>query len=154
MIDDAVIREIVERNLEKGMFLVNVKVTPSNRIIVHVDSEEGVTIEDCVRMNRLVEQSLDRDVEDFELEVSSPGLSEPLRVLKQYHKNLGKEVEVLTSEGTKHRGVLKEVKAGSFTIDEKVKEKEKTNRKRSVEKIKEREFEFESVKATRLVIEF
>lgn len=152
MIDAGLIREIVENNLTGRMFLVNVNVTPSNRITIHIDSEEGVTIDDCVKMNRLIEKCLDRDREDFELEVSSPGLSEPFRVLRQYSKNMGKNVEVITREGTRHKGVLKELSDEGFTIDEKI--KEKSSRKRPVEKIKEREFEFESVKATRLLIEF
>ncbi len=152
MIDAGLIREIVENNLDSGMFLVKVKVTPSNRITINIDNEEGVTIDDCVRMNRLIEKSLDRDNEDFELEVSSPGLSEPFVVIRQYLKNLGNIVEVVTREGAKHKGVLKEVKDEGFTIDEKI--KEKTGRKRPVEKIIKREFEFESVKATRLLIEF
>ncbi len=152
MIDEGKVREIVGNHICSDMFVVDVRVSSSNKITVLIDREEGVTIDDCARLNRLVEENLDRDAEDFELEISSPGLNEPFRVVRQYLKNRGEEVEVLTKEGKKHKGVLKDVLDNGFVIDEKI--KVKGSGKRPDTKIKEREFQFEYVKATRLFIDF
>ena len=89
-------------------FLVNVSVDNSNRIHVHVDKMDGITIEDCANISRALEGRLDRDSDDFSLEVSSPGLDAPFRVPEQYVKNIGKMVSVQCRDGKKILGILKE----------------------------------------------
>ena len=88
-------------------YLVDVAVQPGNIIVVEIDNDESVCIDDCVELSRYLEDHLDRDVEDFELEVGSAGITSPFKVLRQYQKNIGNEVEVLLTAGVKLTGVLK-----------------------------------------------
>jgi ribosome maturation factor RimP len=129
-----------------GMFLVSVKVSGDNRISVLADTMTGIRIEDCVALHRHIENSLDRDAEDFELQVSSPGLDAPFTVPEQYHKNNGKKIEVTTDEGIKTSGILKNITAGGFELDTEVKVKGKPK------EIRELSFNFEQVKTAKLVI--
>src|SRR5665213_3445944 len=94
------IREIAEKKVtENKSFLVDVTVSASNKIKVTIDNFEGLAIDECVNMSRWIESQLDRDTEDFELEVSSPGLDQPFKVIRQYQKNIGKEVDVKFIDG-------------------------------------------------------
>lgn len=88
------------------VFLVDVLVKPGNVIRVHVDTPEGISIDECVKISRFVNESLDRDVEDYSLEVSSPGLGASFLVKQQYEKNVGREIEVLFTDGIKLTGKL------------------------------------------------
>jgi ribosome maturation factor RimP len=107
MIDQELIEAHLEDILsETGCFLVEIRVDKNNRILIHVDRESGVSIDDCVLISRGLESKLDRDVEDFALEVSSPGLDSPFRVIEQYNKNIGKKVRILTNEGNTLEGML------------------------------------------------
>ena len=113
-------KETVNANLtgileEIGVFLVDIKVDSNNRILVHVDKMEGISIDDCVRVSRALEAKLDRDMEDFALEVSSPGLDAPFRVLRQYEKSIGKMVSVKCTDGSQFQGLLKETDLLPYT---------------------------------------
>ncbi len=128
MIKETTIRELVEAKLkDTSLFLVEVKVRTGNRIVVFADGETGITIDDCVDISRYIESKLDRDVEDFELEVSSPGILQPFKVEKQYIKNIGKQVQVLMKDGIKKNGTLLSVDNKSISIEEKTKIKGKVN---------------------------
>jgi ribosome maturation factor RimP len=97
MIEKKMIKEYLGEVLaEAGCFLVDIKVDKANRIMVQVDRNEGISIEDCVHISRQLEARMDRDREDFALEVSSPGLDAPFKVPEQYMKNTGKEVRIET----------------------------------------------------------
>jgi len=101
---------MVERYIEgTDIFLVEVAVKPGNSITVHVDRPEGISIEECVKISRFLNESLDREVEDYSLEVSSPGLGGAFRVKQQYEKNLGRDIEVLYNDGLKVTGKLESV---------------------------------------------
>ena len=91
------------------IFLVEVLVKPGNAIKVHVDKPEGISIDECVLISRFLNESLDRDVEDYSLEVSSPGLGGAFKVKQQYEKNLGRDIEVLYTDGIKVKGKLEKV---------------------------------------------
>ena len=107
MIEKIKILELVNNALEgSDKFLVNLKITPDNRIYVDIDGDNGVTIDDCIELSRAIESQLDRDAEDFELNVSSAGADQPLKMTRQYRKNIGYEVEVLTADGRKLKGIL------------------------------------------------
>ena len=83
MIEKSVVSQLVEEWLEgKDYFLVDVTVSPDNRIVVEIDHAEGVWIEDCVELSRFIESKLDREQEDFELEVGSAGIGQPFKVLQ------------------------------------------------------------------------
>ena len=110
MIDKALLNQTIEKALAgTELFLVDTKITPTNEITVTIDSTKGVDIEQCLALTRKIEEVFDRDIEDYELEVGSAGLTSPFKVKAQYDKNIGNPVEVLTKTGQKLHGTLKSV---------------------------------------------
>ncbi|HON52396.1 MAG TPA: ribosome assembly cofactor RimP [Bacteroidales bacterium] len=111
------IQNIVSSFIEgTDMFIVEIALSKSNNITVSIDSPQGVDIDTCVELSRYIEQHLDREQEDFELTVASAGLSEPFKVHKQYLKNIGKLVQVLTTEHKKYIGTLTSVTEQEITL--------------------------------------
>lgn len=109
MISEAKIEQLVNEKLEgSSQFLVHLSVSSSNKIIVEIDGLQGVTIDDCVAVSRHIEGNLDREQDDFELQVASPGVNKPLVDRRQYVKNLGREVKVMTEDGLELKGQLLE----------------------------------------------
>lgn len=132
MIDKNEIQQIAEKELEgTDCFVVEVTVAPDNRINVEIDSDTGVDIDTCARITRAIEARYDRDVEDYELEVGSAGLTAPLKIRRQYEKNIGNDVEVLTRDGRKLTGRLTAVSddGNIFTIEIERKVKEPGKKK-------------------------
>lgn len=129
MIDKSLISDTVSRAIANtDAFIVDVKVSPDNRIEVLIDSQSGVDIDTCVAITRAIEADFDRDTEDYDLEVGSAGLTAPYTVKQQYEKNIGNDVTVITRDGRKLRGVLTEVGEGQWpdfkfviTVTEKMK---------------------------------
>ena len=112
MIDKAKVKELVDQWLDgKDYFLTDLTVTPDNCITVEIDHADGVWIDDCVQLSRHIEENLSRDEEDYELEVGSAGLGQPFKVLRQWQNHVGKQVEVLASDGRKLKGILREADA-------------------------------------------
>jgi ribosome maturation factor RimP len=148
------INQIVENYLATtDYYLVDLKATPDNRISVEIDSFEGVSIEFCAELNKHIESQFDREVEDFELEVSSAGLTEPFKVIKQYEKNIDNEVEVLTKSGKKLTGILTEVHSTDFVLQiERTEKPEGAKRKMTV--IENLTFTYEEIKHTKYIIRF
>ena len=134
-------------------YLVDVKVTTDNRISVEVDSFKGVSIDFCVDLNRYIESKLDREVEDYELEVSSAGLTEPFKVLKQYEKNRGNEVEVMTKDGKKLTGILEGLKDKGIVLQVE-KQVKPEGAKRKIIVTENRHIHFENIKTTKYIIRF
>ena len=136
---------------ETDMFLVEIRVSQTNTIKVYIDSFSGVDIDTCVELSRFIEGRLDREAEDFELQVSSAGLSEPFRVHQQYEKNVGKTVSVLRTGGSKIIGELQQVAADSITLvyTEKVKTGPKGKKKEQEQSVV---IPFTEIKETTLVI--
>ena len=154
MIDKNVVRNLVEEWLkEKEYFLVDVEISPDDRIVVEIDHADGVWIEDCVELSRYIEDRLDRDEEDYELEVGSAGLGQPFKVPQQYVNFIGKNVEVLDNEGKKVKGVLKSVDGNDFTVtvSEKVRQEGK---KRPVLMDVDHTYQMDNVKYTKYLISF
>ena len=107
MIEKIKILELVQGALEgTDKYLVNLKVTPDNRIYVDIDGDNGVNIDDCIELSRAVESQLDRNEEDFELNVSSAGADSPLKLTRQYVKNVGRDLEVVMFDGKEAEGTL------------------------------------------------
>jgi ribosome maturation factor RimP len=107
MISAGQIRECLQQELPGWeLFLVDVTVRPGNRITVYVDSFKGVTIDECKAVSRHIESIFSREVEDYELEVSSPGLDNPLKLPVQFIKNIGRQIDVLRTDGVKSTGRL------------------------------------------------
>ena len=110
MIDKNELRSFVEDKLKDTQyFLTDLKVTPTNEITVEIDSLIPGDIEECVKLTRAIEEAFDRDVEDYELEVGTAGLTSPLKVPRQYEKYVGQDLEVLTADGRKIHGMLRKV---------------------------------------------
>ena len=100
MVDKNVVKSLVDEWLEgKEYFLVDIQISPDDKIVVEIDHADGVWIEDCVELSRYIEDRLSRDEEDYELEVGSAGLGQPFKVPQQYQNFIGKEVEVLDKDG-------------------------------------------------------
>ena len=149
MIDKGKIEKLVKEFIGgTELFLVAVKVSSAGKITVLADKKEGITIDECVSISRFIEKNLNRDEEDYELMVSSPGLDMPFMVKEQYIKSEGKNVEVINMEGTKFSGLLKNVTDGGFEIETEVKVKGQTK------EIKELSFNYDQVKSTRKVVSF
>lgn len=109
MIDKQKVEAIVEQWLMgKDYFLTDVQVSDDDRIVVEIDHKDGVWIDDCVELSQYIEAHLDREEEDYELEVGSAGIGQPFKVRQQYLNHVGDEVEVLTLDGSKYSGVLQE----------------------------------------------
>ncbi|MEN8119774.1 MAG: ribosome assembly cofactor RimP [Bacteroidota bacterium] len=107
MINKQFVQNIVEEEVGAlNIFLIDLQISNSNSIKILLDSEKGVKISDCVKISRSIEHQLDREKEDFELEVSSYGLFSPFKILLHYNKNLGKEVEIYLKEGKNFKGTL------------------------------------------------
>jgi ribosome maturation factor RimP len=107
MISASSIAQVVETFIAgSDLFLVEVTVSPLNEVEVVVDKPAGLTVEDCADVSRAVEGAFDRDKEDYALTVASPGLGEPLKVLPQYQKAVGKEVEIQLKSGAKFSATL------------------------------------------------
>ncbi|MBQ5826262.1 MAG: ribosome assembly cofactor RimP [Bacteroidaceae bacterium] len=154
MIEKNLVKNYVEEWLDgKEYFLTDITISTDNRIVVEIDHEEGVWIEDCVELSRFIESHLDRDAEDFELEVGSAGIGQPFKVLRQYEIHVGEQVEVLANDGKKFVGMLKEVDAEKFvvTVQEKVKE-EGAKRPKLVDV--DKTFAYTDVKWTKYLIDF
>ncbi|WP_024989780.1 ribosome assembly cofactor RimP [Segatella albensis] len=154
MIDKNVVKKLVDEWLQdKEYFLVDIQISQDDRIVVEIDHADGVWIEDCAELSKYIEEHLDREEEDFELEVGSAGLGQPFKVEQQYLNNIGKEVEVLTAEGKKIQGVLKSVDGNDFvvTVNEKVKVEGK---KRPVKMDVDHTFQMDNIKYTKYLISF
>ena len=147
MIDKKRIEEITGEYVRNtDVFIVSVKVSSANRITVLADKKSGITIDECVALHRHIEMNLNGDEEDFELQVSSPGLDMPFLVIEQYYKNEGKKVEVTDIEGTKYSGTLKNVTSGGFELEAQVKVKGQQKENREIS------FNFDQVKSTRVIL--
>lgn len=154
MIDRNIVRNIVEEWLDgKDYFLVDVTVSPDDKIVVEIDHAEGVWIEDCVELSRFIESKLNREEEDFELEVGSAGIGQPFKVLQQYINHVGKDVEVLTNEGVKCCGVLKNADEDKFVVA--IQKKVKTEGSKRPKLVEEdMTFAYGEIKYTKYLISF
>ncbi len=130
MIDKERISELVSEVLKEGMFIVDIRVSGANVIHVEIDSFEGLTIVQCVEVSRYIESHLDREQEDFELQVSSPGIDQLFRVKEQYRKNIGRELDVIAGENQEIRGKLVEADEKGILLEVTQKEKKEGERKK------------------------
>jgi len=122
--------ELVEEKISDRpeLFLVEVKMLPNHKLIIHVDGDEGISIQDCAAISRHVGFHLEEEntiEKAYNLEVSSPGVGEPLKLKRQYQKNIGRDLSVKLAGGEIKEGKLLAVNESSITIEAKVKEKGK-----------------------------
>jgi len=152
MIDKTALTEVINEALEgTKMYLVTLKVSKDNVIDVALDSDEDITIDDCVAVNDAVLAAFDRDDEDYELTVGSYGITSPLLLPRQYRKSIGLDVEVLTHDGRKLKGTLADADDEGFTLSMTV--KRKLEGKKRPEQVEEQErFNYKDIKYTKNII--
>jgi len=154
MIEKEVVTRLAEEQLVfSDCYLVDVTIKPGNLIVVEIDHDVAVGIDDCVALSRYFEENIDRDIEDYELEVSSSGVGSPFKIVRQYIKNIGNEVEVLLKGGMKLKGILNAADESGVTVSvEKRKNTEGSKRKETV--IEEQPYKYEEIKYTKNIIRF
>lgn len=146
MIDKFKVLDIVKNALEgSDKFLVSMKITPDNRIFVDIDGDNGINIDDCIGLSRTLEKQLNRDEEDFELNVSSAGADAPLKMPRQYRRQIGRNLAVETFEGKSYEGALTDCDEHQFTI------RTKGSKKVAPEVLT---FDYADVKSTKVVLSF
>ncbi|MFC2307810.1 MAG: ribosome assembly cofactor RimP [Bacteroidota bacterium] len=150
MIDKDLIRQTIEEKLAStDCFLVSLSISGDNQIMVEIDSETSVDLDFCVELTRYIEQHFDRDVEDYSLEIGSYSITKPFVDRRQYRKNIGRKVEVLTEESKKIRGTLVAVDNDGFTLEIEEKELLEGQKRKKLVK-KEITLLYNSVKQTKL----
>lgn len=148
------IQKLVEEKISEGSnFIVDIAVKPGNNIYILIDNDKGLPISDCVEMSRYVESHLDREAEDFELHVSSPGLDKPFKTVRQYQKYLGKEVSVTTKENKKLIGRLLNVSENGIELETKTKGAVEGKKGKQLI-INNINLTFNQIKETKIVISF
>ncbi|MCQ9158417.1 ribosome assembly cofactor RimP [Parabacteroides distasonis] len=155
MIEKKVVSQLIEEKLASSSnYLVDVVIKPGNLIVVEIDNDEAVSIDDCAELSRYLEEHhLDRDVEDYELEVGSAGITSPFKVLRQYVKNIGNEVEMLLKNGSKLTGVLKSADENGVVVSVEKKVKPE-GAKRKVTVVEDESYTFDEIKYTKYLIRF
>jgi ribosome maturation factor RimP len=147
------VKELVEEKIadRPELFLVDIKMLPNNKLIIHVDGDEGINIQDCAAISRHVGFHLEEEnvlEKAYNLEVSSPGIGEPLKLKRQYDKNIGREVSVKLEGGDVKEGKLLNVTESGVTIEAKVKEKGKKA------ELVETNIDFNNITETKVLISF
>ena len=145
--------KLVEERLDDEMFIVDLSISPGNDIQVYVDSFSGITIEQCIRISRNVEHNLDREEEDFSLQVSSPDLTRNFKVKQQYKKYTGKEIELQTADGTELKGLLKASDDDGIVLETSKREKVEGHKKKQLI-VKEYNLKYDEIKSAKAVISF
>jgi len=153
MIDKNIIIKLLEQKLEgTDVFPVEVIVKPNNSIRVFLDSDSAVTLKHCAEINKFIEANLDREKEDFELEVSSAGLDQPLRMIRQYKNNIGKQINIITNDGRLLTGSLHAV--NSETIDVAIVDEDKKTKNKSKIEISIIQVLFSDIKKAKRIVSF
>ncbi len=154
MIKEKLIRELAEERLATfDGFIVELKVSTGNDIKLLIDADIPISISDCMSVSRNVEHNLDREVEDFSLEVSSAGLDQAFKHHRQYLKNVGREVKVTNMEGERIEGLLTTADDKGISVTTKKKERiEGRKAKHWVEKV--HTFDYADIKETKVIIGF
>ena len=147
---DAIETEIVAR----GFFLVDISVNKDNDVTITIEKEEGIVeLDDCVSLSRFFETKFDRESEDYSLTVSSAGLDQPFKVLKQFQKAVGTKVEVLLKGGKKMVATMTEADEEGITLNYTAKEAVEGKKKKELVEHNDR-FTMEQVNSVRPFIEF
>jgi ribosome maturation factor RimP len=147
MIDKEIVLKVIEDELEgSDLFFVDLKISKDNKISVFIDGDNGVTIKNCIDLSRKIEGNLDREVEDFELSVFSAGVGEALKLVRQYIKNIGRNISITTLDDKKVEGEL------VFADENKLIVRQTPKRKK--DNLVETEIAFTNVKEGKIIIIF
>lgn len=154
MITKKQVQELLDGEFgESPLFFVEVEVTGANDIRVLVDNDNGISIDDCVKVSRFLESFFDREIEDFALKISSPGADQPLRMPRQYMKNVGRHVAVKLADGNKITGEMTEADENNIRVL--VREKRRIEGRKSKEWVEETfDLPYDQITETKVVISF
>jgi len=154
MINKETVKALVEEWLQNGdYFLVDIMFGTDDRIVIEIDHADGVWIEDCAELSRFLQEKLGEELGDYELEVGSAGIGQPFKVEQQYINHIGDEIEVLSADGKKIQGVLKEVNGREFVLTAKEKQTVE-GKKRPVMVEVDKTFGMDDVKYAKYVLAF
>jgi ribosome maturation factor RimP len=154
MIEREVVVRLAEAYLKaSACYLVEVTVKPDNLIVVEIDHDEAVGIDDCAALSRYIEERMDRSTEDFELEVGSTGISVPFKMVRQYIKNMGNEVEMMLRNGIKLTGKLQAADEESVTLCV-AKEVKPVGAKRKTMVYEDQTYSYREIKYTKNIVRF
>jgi len=145
------LQEVLEE--ESSLFLISQEIKPGNKIVIVIDGDNGVTLNDCMKVSRHIEHNLDREEEDFSLEVYSSGISEGITHIRQYKKNVGRKLEVIIENSSKVEGTL------VAADDEKIKLQWKAREPKPIGKgkvtvQKEQEIPYENIVKAKVMVTF
>ncbi|MDM1396665.1 ribosome assembly cofactor RimP [Myroides odoratimimus] len=149
------VQELIDKALEEhtSIFIIDFTVSADNKITLTIDGDEGVTLQDCINFSRAIEHNLDREEQDFSLEVASAGATAPLKLLRQYHKNIGRKLKVVTLDQEKYEATLDNVIDNQIVLKWKAREPKAVGKgKVTVEK--EAVIPFENIKEANVIISF
>ena len=148
MIAEEYIKKIVLKIIDnKGFFIVDIRVKPTNKIFIEIDNYKGININQCAEISREIEKYLNRDHDNFELNVSSPGLDKAFKIKEQYKKNIGNELYIQTIDGKNFTGILKKIGSNNIII-------QKTDSKVMNSKLIEIKIELSKIKYAKLVLKY
>jgi ribosome maturation factor RimP len=148
MINENLIRGLIDEHLAgSDCFLVDLAIKSGNRILIFIDSDTSILIEHCITLSKFIESQLDRDAEDFELNVSSAGLDHPYKLSRQYIKNVGRDISLSLVDGKKMEGTLISADEQGFELLETIKEKKNSTQVKH-------KFNFTEIKEAKEIIKF
>jgi ribosome maturation factor RimP len=148
------VSELLNQGLEEkpSVFLIDLTITDGYKIIVTLDGDNGVTLQDCIDISRAIEHNLDREEHDFALEVASAGVSTPLKLVRQYKKNIGRTLKVKMAEGTVE-APLKEVNDDFIVLEWEAREPKKIGKGKETV-VKRQEIPYGDIKEALVTITF
>lgn len=155
MLNEATVKDLIARGLEErpDLFLIDFSLLPDNKINVVIDGDNGVTVEDCIFMSRAIEHNLNREEDDFSLDVASAGATSPLINKRQYKKNIGRTLEVKANPDIHIEGVLTEVDAIEITLEWKAKEPKPIGKGNLIVN-KQAKIKYEDILEAKVIIKF
>lgn len=152
MIEDADLRKAVEELAERrGFFIVGLQ-NKTGKIQVIIDDYKGIKLDECIEVNRELRSLFAEQIDAYDLEVTSPGLTEPFKVYEQYDKNLGQKVQVQLHDGTHISGRLLKVSPEQIRVEEKKRIKTDKKKKKTIHQ--EHDIPFGDIHHTKLLISF
>ncbi len=147
---EMLLKEALEK--DESLFLIDFSMSPDNTIKVVIDGDQGVSLQDCMQVSRAIEHSLDRDEEDFSLEVTSSGAASPIHMPRQYKKNIGRKLKVRTKEDT-YEGNLVETLENGIVLTWKVREPKPIG-KGKITVQKKKEIDFSEIEEAKVILKF
>jgi ribosome maturation factor RimP len=154
MISKQKIEELLNDIFEgSDKFLVDLKVSTSNVIRVFVDGDNGVSIDNCAEISKQLEEKLDRETEDFELQVSSAGIDAPLKNIRQFIRNIGRKLDIQVNNGNNYTGILLEAKENTIVLENNSMQK-RPDEKKKVQVTEQVKIQLEEIKSAKIIISF